>query len=226
MPTMLTCAQCGQSFSVPPSHANKRRFCGSQCRDAWRVDHLLTCEQCGQKFHAPPSHQHHRFCSAACFGLSRRRPLTERFHERAPSSGDGCWEWLGDRDENGYGRLLKGVALGHGYVYAHRLAYELAYGVPPGDRVVRHICDNPSCVRPDHLVLGSQAENVADRVERGRQHRGERTGGVKLTAKQVIAIRQAFATGTISASALGRAYGVSRQTVRDAVNRVTWTHLP
>lgn len=91
-------------------------------------------------------------------------PVRSFFHKI--SMGDGCWRWLANTDRRGYGHLtIKGKA-----VQAHRFAYELFVG-PPGDLFVLHRCDNPACVRPDHLWLGTHADNMADMKTKNRAHR-------------------------------------------------------
>lgn len=83
---------------------------------------------------------------------------------------DGCWEWRGDRNELGYGRLtLKRKGLDKTRV--HRLMFERYVGSIPDGMVIRHKCDNPPCCNPDHLEVGTQADNLADMVSRGRYHR-------------------------------------------------------
>jgi hypothetical protein len=74
----------------------------------------------------------------------------------------GCWEWTGDKFKRGYGRVKEGV-------YAHRFSFELHFGPLDQRTVVRHRCDNVSCVNPAHLLAGTQLDNMRDKVERGRQ---------------------------------------------------------
>src|SRR4051812_42591054 len=98
----------------------------------------------------------------------RAEPLWMRF-DRLTIKGPGCWLWTGGLDAYGYGQ----VSIGHdGRAKAHRLAFEMAYG-PPSD-VVRHTCDVRRCVRPEHLLNGTQAQNMADAVERSRLLRDEK----------------------------------------------------
>lgn len=131
-----------------------------------------------------------------------------------------CWPLALDR--NGYGTFVS--ASGGRYEPAHRAAFRLFVGpILPG-QVVRHTCDEPSCVAPPHLRAGSHADNVRDRVRRGRSARGERSGRAKLTAASVLAMREAHAKGA-RVSDLARAHGVSWKAAKLAITGETWAHL-
>lgn len=92
------------------------------------------------------------------------RPVAERFWSYV-QRGDECWTWIGARDANGYGRLS---LPGRGTIGAHRVSWELHRGEIPDGLCVLHRCDNPPCVWPEHLFLGTHADNVADRIAKGR----------------------------------------------------------
>lgn len=147
--------------------------------------------------------------------------VAERFwsHVRI---GEGCWEWLGKRNPRGYGR----VRISGREQLAHRIAWQLTHGkIPPG-KVVLHVCDHPWCVRPDHLRLGTQAENVRDMFRKGRNVnvRGERHPAAKLTQEQVMSIRMRCANGE-GRRKIAREYGVSSTNVRHILKGRIWAWL-
>lgn len=137
---------------------------------------------------------------------------------RVPS---GCWEWQGWLDVDGYGRtrLL-------GERRTHRAAYRLFCGPIPDGLCVCHHCDNPRCVRPDHLFLGTIADNNADKVRKGRQRTplGERHGIAKLDAESVRSIRRMAADG-VPVLEIARRLGRGETTVRAVLQGRTWGHV-
>lgn len=139
--------------------------------------------------------------------------LEKRFWAKVPHRPEnGCWEWAASKLPSGYGQLFAGRGLRP--LRAHRLSYELTYGPIPAGSMVRHECDNPSCVRPDHLVLGTAKDNARDMITRGRYRHvsthGEKCGSAKLSDSDVLAIR----ADKISApTSLARKFGVTYQTI-------------
>lgn len=131
-----------------------------------------------------------------------------------------CWLWTGATGGNGYGRFTVG---GRRTAQAHAVAYEWFVG-PIGGLHVLHRCDVPACVNPSHLFLGSQAENMADMVAKGRSARGERGGRAKLTATDIPAIRAAYAAGS-STVVLSNRYGVSAGAITEIVRGRNWRHV-
>lgn len=154
-------------------------------------------------------------------------PFADRFWGRVDKSGD-CWLWTGARNSNGYGNSANPNP--GGSRMAHRIAWELTYGpIPhsPGAHgtCVLHHCDNPPCVRPDHLFLGTNLDNARDRDRKGRNpnHPGETNGRAKLTADQVRAIRARY-NGN-NAKTMAREYGIGQMTVWRILHRETWRHV-
>jgi hypothetical protein len=108
---------------------------------------------------------------------------------------------------------------------AHRVAWELANSpIPPGMCVCHH-CDNPSCVNPAHLFLGTPADNYADMIAKKRQARGEASGGSKLTPDQVREIMHLHEEEGLGCRRLARRFGVHPNTILDIFNRRTWDWL-
>lgn len=137
------------------------------------------------------------------------------------AEGDGCWEWQRARNSRGYGILWVDGATQR----THRLVWEVARGPIPDGMCVLHRCDNPACNRPDHLFLGTQADNVTDMVQKGRAAIGETNGQSKITTDQVVEIRQRYAKGGVTQQELAEEYGVSRSGVSLVVNGRRWSWL-
>lgn len=109
---------------------------------------------------------------------------------------------------------------------AHRVSWELANGQPPGDNLVRHICDEPLCQNPSHLLLGNNTDNMRDMYERGRNRhlRGEEHPRSTLNAEVVKEIRALYNSG-VTKSAIARELGIPRRTAHDVLIGRTWRHI-
>ncbi len=138
---------------------------------------------------------------------------------------DDCIEWQGNKDAKGYGRI-HGAG---GTVKAHRLAYclhtQCTLESVSGD-VIRHTCDNPGCVNPRHLLIGSNLDNIADRVERDRSAKGEGNGWAKLTSEDVAQIKAFYQKGVRGRGAVSTAkrFNVCHSTVQRIISGERWAH--
>jgi HNH endonuclease len=130
----------------------------------------------------------------------------------------GCWLWQGARHLNGYGQFR----FRERNWLAHRVSFVLYHQqeIPPGMRVL-HSCDNPGCVNPFHLSLGTQAENLADMTNKGRRSRGSDFKNAKLTDDMVRQIRADPRIHRV----IAEEYGVSQAVVTNIKNRRRWTHV-
>lgn len=132
----------------------------------------------------------------------------ERFwHFAQPGEPDGCWEWQGNRDKDGYGTLRTSLSL----IRAHRVSYEIHKGGVPANLVVRHTCHNPSCVNPAHLLLGTHQDNVNDKMLAGRCPRNEDHPNCKFSDEVVEAVRSSSGP----AHAVGALFQMSPSHVRN-----------
>jgi hypothetical protein len=145
---------------------------------------------------------------------------------RSRQAEHGCWEWMGST-KNGYGQFechgLRFLARKSSKRGSHQVSYEAFNGHIPKGQVVRHTCDNSLCINPDHLILGTQADNVADREARGRRKgiNGEMIGTSRLTAAQVLEIR----ASDLSYAQLAEKYGVDKSTIYCVKTGKSWKHL-
>ena len=132
-----------------------------------------------------------------------------------------CWVWTAGLYKDGYGLFKHNGRLWR----APRYSYTEAYGPLSANVFVLHHCDNRTCVRPDHLFLGSQRDNMADRQRKRRQCYGSRNGRAKLVESDVVVIRNLSAGGQCNA-AIARQFGVSSVMVGLIVSGRSWRHVP
>lgn len=171
--------------------------------------------------------------------LQRIQSSADRFWSYVDRTSD-CWNWLGTRTNHGlgYGKFSVGVST----MLAHRVSYIISRGeeIPHG-RLVCHRCDNPCCVNPSHLWLGTPLSNMQDKVSKNRQSEGARhatlcagtfkvqhgaaTGHAKICDSDVIELRKIRRAG-LSLAKTGKMFGISAQTVLDIMQGKTWKHVP
>jgi hypothetical protein len=149
--------------------------------------------------------------------------LSVRFFRKVDKT-ETCWVWTGNTSRNGYGSIQSG-GKGSATLSAHRLSYEMHKGQIPNGYVVMHSCDNPSCVNPDHLSVGTFKENTADMIGKGRKRttapRGADNGKAKLNDSLVRYIRQ---SGKNTAS-IARELSLSANCIRSVRTGRTWSHV-
>lgn len=195
-----------------------------------------SCLYCGCAFMARSDGQG-RFCSRSCARRSRAivDPVARFWSKVSKEEGDACWEWLGDLSDKGYGFFV----LRHGVkVYAHRYSFELAHGPLAAGLQACHHCDNPPCVRPDHLFSGTQKDNIQDALSKGRMATSSRNGrhtfpertarGVghgraKLTeasVQQILCIG-----GTMPQQKIADMFGTPQTNVSLILRRKAWAHI-
>ena len=157
------------------------------------------------------------------------QPAAQRFWNSVDKGdGAGCWSWTAGTDDRGYGRIT--CELGR-CVPASRYSWYLHQGPIPADAFVCHHCDNPTCIRPDHLFLGTHADNMADMDAKGRRRSGTRSQNgsqnfsAKLTENDVADMRHRYTGATGQQAALAREYGISRSTVSEILLGRRWRHV-
>jgi predicted XRE-type DNA-binding protein len=133
---------------------------------------------------------------------------------------DECWEWIGVK-QFGYGIFsINGIN-----AKAHRYSWELAHGPIPKGIFACHKCDNRSCVNPNHLFMGTPADNLQDMAQKQRSLLGERNHKARLTAAQVQEIRNLYAAGNLSQTKIAEQYGVNQTQVSRIILRRQWHHI-
>lgn len=158
--------------------------------------------------------------------MTARKPFVFRFWDRVDIQPEGCWNWTGSTTSNGYGWLSTPVR--HDPLnrpnprpqdYAHRVAWCLSHDNtwPAPGQVVRHTCDNPLCCNPEHLLIGTQADNCADRTERSAW-----VPKRALTDEQVRSIRRSH----LSQIKLAKMHGVSQTCISNVQRRKTYNRVP
>jgi hypothetical protein len=156
--------------------------------------------------------------------MAKQRKLEDKLVERTKKKEGGCWEWTGCRNRCGYGLIGHVVKGKKKVLLAHRVAFAFYVGEIPEKMCVCHTCDNPSCVNPEHLWLGTHAENMRDKSLKGRLGglKGEKHPRAKLSRELVKEIRFLYATGEFSHNGLAETFKVSKAAVYYITTGKTW----
>lgn len=163
-------------------------------------------------------------------GMGKQMNMEQVFWSHVAKSDD-CWAWTASLNRKGYGQFEFSVP-SRRTIRAHRASWTIHFGeVPPGMWVL-HKCDNPACVRPDHLFLGTNVDNVRDKINKGRQVKGIGHYCARFTEDQVRSIREEHIRGLSpgkmrvgSMRYLAKKYGVGFSAIQSIINRRTWKHL-
>ena len=194
----MTTVPCKVDDCERPTKGGARGWCGYHYRQWWRTGDPI-----------PPQ---------------QPTPL-ERYWGYVDTSGgpDACWPWTGHL-RYGYGQIRIG---NRQQVAAHRWGYEQRVGPIPEGHGILHRCDNPPCQNDRHWFTGTQADNNADKMQKGRQRnlRGGQHPNAQLSEEQVRAIRQSHAAGGITYGELAPLFGISKSLVSQIVARTAWKHV-
>lgn len=168
------------------------------------VDNKLTLSTCKNKLCVNPEH--------LIYGDEAR------FLSKIQKLNNGCWVWIGSEHKGGYGKfsyVLNGTPT---TTRAHRYSFMLKYGfMPSPTSLICHTCDNPRCVNPEHLFMGSNQDNSDDKLKKNRQ-------SSKLNNAQFLKIRQLYAQGTVPVE-LAKLFHMTSKTIYDVIRRRTWKHI-
>lgn len=171
------------------------------------------------KLYCAMHYQRMKYTGTTDGGHRERLPLKQRFWKRVEKLDSGCWIWTGSKNVGGYGLVGSG-GKGGKYLLTHRYSYTIHKGEIPQGMYVMHSCDNPSCVNPDHLSLGTPKDNTLDAKNKGRLSNGERPK--KLSDEQVLFIKEHL---EISGKDVAAMFNVSKAVVSSIRNGKQRTYV-
>lgn len=214
--TPYPCETCGTPIINNRNNPKRRpRFCSLDCY--------------GKSLKDKPSGLRHDDAARKKMGQARKDAFAKRrdIWTKTEVQPGGCIHWTGSRNKHGYGKIYLGRNENGSKIepFAHRWAWEHHNGPIPDGMIVCHKCDNPICMNPSHLFLGTDTDNMADRDSKGRQARGERSKLSKLTAQDVTAIRALHSQG-FKIGRLAEMFGITYPGISGIVHRRTWKHIP
>lgn len=204
------CKPCNSKRAIEyqKNNSEKRKiYINEYVRKIGRVK-KYPCETCGMECYKKYAKA---FCSDQCRFLSHV-DMKEDVYE--------CWLWKSGKNRRGYGK----TNINSKNIAAHRMSYMLFKGELPDDKLVCHTCDNPSCVKPAHLWLGTTEENTADMVEKKRSLFGEKHSKAKITVKDVIAIRELGKEGIVQEK-IAQKFGLTSGYVNSIIKKRVWKYV-
>lgn len=180
---------------------------------------IVSCAYCAAYFKSWPS-CHAKYCSLDCHYNHKNKLAPQRFWSYVEKTKN-CWLWTGSQQGTGYGTfgVTKRIRK-----LAHRYAWELTHGIIPDGSKVLHKCDVRNCVNPDHLFLGTNADNSADMVSKGRHSFGEKSASAKLNTTDVLEIMRMLSLKCTHQS-IADTYNVSIGTITAIALGKNWKHL-
>jgi hypothetical protein len=211
--------------------------------EKYKDDTNVACENCGKMFLIKKNYETRRFCNKKCFyewnsknmkafNESRfqwKRATEEEILERRKINfeskvikKDGCWDWVGVVDKDGYGLFPSGY---HRTMRANRFSFLMHYGDLPKNILVCHHCDNPRCTNPEHLFLGTAKINSMDAKNKKRTTLGSKNAQTKLTENDVLEIRRLLTT-YIQSKEICLKYDISSTTLNNIKTGKSWKHIP
>lgn len=183
----------------------------------------IKCQSCGKYFAAIPAEVKRgraKWCSRACYYDRQNTSIPKRFWAKVRKT-NSCWIWTGASYSAGYG-IIGTTGLNGGRMVTHRLSWLIHYGEIPKGMMVLHKCDNPPCVNPEHLFLGTIQDNVDDMIKKGR-HRF--LGNAKISPEEVRVIRAEYADGKATMAELAKRYHLGPTAVLNIIHRTRWKDI-
>ena len=218
------CIKCHTYFKCKPSKDQK--YCSVTCGWLPKTKLLLTCLICSKEFHRSPSAVG-KYCSTSCAGKltpeQELESLKVRYEKFVVKNDEGCWDWIGNKNPNGYGQMSfkRGKPIS-----AHRASWIIHNGPIEKGIHILHICDNPPCTSPTHLQLGTHQQNMRQMAERGRNPKpaGELSSWSKLTNEKVIEIKRLLGEGHKVVD-IARKFSVSNTCIGEIKAGRNWRHI-
>lgn len=236
MATIRECKRCGHRWKIRKATI---KFCPNCKTPYWNEERpeKLECKWCRHIWQpmksfvisCPKCHSIHwngprQYKSDEVRRIRDDGTLTyaDRFWEKVKiGDADECWEWQGAITKRGYGNFR----YKNSPVYTHRVAWQLTNGFIPDGKYILHNCDNPKCVNPKHLRVGTQQDNVTDMVKRNRNAKGQKNGMAKLTDEIVLKIIQLWNNSKLTAPQIAKVMGTTKGTIHGIAHREIWRHI-